>query len=316
MKMNVPSDASPGNPAEPPPDLSIIIINYNTADLVLRCLSSIETQEGVAGEIFVVDNASTDGSPHMIASRFKSVHLIANSQNVGFSRANNQALQTASGRYILFLNPDTEVKPEALENAIRYMERNQKMGLAGFRLINPDGSPQQSLEHRYPGHRHAAGELTDLPGDIAWVPGAAMIARRQLVEQTQGFDERYFLYAEDVDLCISARKIGWEIGFIEDAVAVHWGGQSERGTTSASLWRKKFSAELIFYTKHYSPKTLQSIARSNLIQAYWRIATLKLTLPFVLNKPIAESKLAKYKVAVETFRHLNDQNKGGLREHE
>lgn len=302
-------DSLPGssftNPSEPPPDLSIIVINYNTADLLLHCLSSIETQEGISSEIFVIDNASTDSSPHMIASRFKSVRLIANSQNVGFSCANNQALQMAKGRYLLFLNPDTEVKPGAFGNAIHYMENNQKVGLAGLRLVNPDGSPQQSMEYRYPGQRHAAGQLSDLPGSIAWVAGAAMIARRELLEQTQGFDERYFLYAEDVDLCVSARKIGWEIGFIEDAVVVHWGGQSERGATSASFWRKKFSAELIFFTKHYSPKALQAICRSNRMHAYWRIATLKLTMPFLNDRSIAESKLAKYKVAVETFRHSN-----------
>jgi GT2 family glycosyltransferase len=284
------------------PDISVIIVNYNTIDFLPGCLDSVETQQGVKSEVFVVDNASTDGSPELVAEKFKAVKLIANADNVGFSRANNQAIDMARGRYLFFLNPDTEVKAGALEAATGYMASHPQVGLAGAKIVNPDGSAQSSVEYRYPGQRHALSALSDLPGRIAWVLGAGIFARTDAIAQIGGFDERYWLYAEDVDLCLSARKKGWQIGFIEDAMIVHWGGQSERETPPASFWRKKLSAEIIFYHKHYSGPTLRAIARANLLQAYWRVASLTVGMPFALDKTRARAKLTKYRVVIESFK--------------
>jgi N-acetylglucosaminyl-diphospho-decaprenol L-rhamnosyltransferase len=286
---------------QPPYDVSIIIVNYNTADFLPKCLESISAQSNVNHEVIVVDNASEDNSLGILKNRFPWVRLIANKDNLGFARASNQALKYCTGKYVYFLNPDTEVRKRALKNMIGFMEAHPQIGLAGTRLINPDGSPQPSVEKRYPGQRHAKHELKGLKGDIAFVLGASMIAKRTIVNDLEGFDERFFLYGEDQDICLSIRKAGWTIGYIPDAIVVHWGGQSERDNLPEEVWKKKFEAEFIFYNKHYSPRTIRAIKRANLIQAYWRVFTLKLSLPFCSEKGISLKKLDKYRLVLEMF---------------
>ena len=281
--------------------LSVLIVNYNTAELLKACLNSIAGQLGPNHEVIVVDNASKDGSAAMVTQDFPWVKLIANDQNVGFARANNQALERSSGEYIYFLNPDTVVQPVAFEAMIRFMGSHADVGLAGTRILNPDGSEQPSVERRYPGQKRAQKDLTGLPGDIAWVLGASMMASRQVVEDLGGFDERFFLYGEEQDLCLRIRRAGWKIGFIPEASVVHWGGQSERSTRATALWKKKFAAESTFYNKHYSKNSIQRIHRAHVIQALWRVFSLKLTLPLCKDKKIALEKLEKYQVALKTF---------------
>ena len=118
-----------------------------------------------------------------------------------------------------------------------------------------------------------------------------------------GFDERFFLYGEDQDLCLSIRRAGWAIGYIHDATVAHWGGQSERNHLPVNVWKKKFEAEFVFYKKHYSSRTIRGIRRAGLLQAYWRIATLKLFLPFCRDREMALNKLAKYKLVLEVFKN-------------
>jgi N-acetylglucosaminyl-diphospho-decaprenol L-rhamnosyltransferase len=277
-------------------DLSVIIVNYNTVDFLGRCLYSVAFQSNVTWEVIVVDNCSKDGSPDFVREKFPWVRLIANDQNLGFSRANNQALKDCSGTYVYFLNPDTEVRFGAFKNMVDFMDSHPNVGLAGTQLVNPDGSPQSSIEIRYPGQRHARDELKGLKGDIAWVMGASMIARLEAIKNIDGFDEHFFLYGEDLDLCLRIRKAGWGIGYIPEATVVHWGGQSERNNLSVKVWEKKIKAEFVFYRKHYSSKAVRAIMRSNLLQTYWRIFTLNLTLPFLENKEKALAKLDKYKL--------------------
>lgn len=286
------------------PVISIIIVSYNTADFLKQCLASIEKQSDIANEVFVVDNASTDGSPQTVESGFKTVKLIRNQTNLGFSRANNEAIAQSEGRYILFLNPDTEVHTGAFAAMVRYLGANPDIGLAGAKIVNPDGSLQDSVEYRYPGQRHCKTELSGLPGKIAWLSGAAIIARRETIEAIKGFDERYFLYGEDIDLCLCARKAGWKIGFIPEAIITHWGGQSERTTPSVDVWRKKFNAEIVFYRKHYNERTLRSICRANILQSYWRIITLLITMPVSRDKQNDMAKRAKYRLALNFFRNV------------
>jgi N-acetylglucosaminyl-diphospho-decaprenol L-rhamnosyltransferase len=175
------------------------------------------------------------------------------------------------------------------------------VGLAGTRIINPDGSPQPSLEKRYPGEKYAKKELKGLKGSIAWVLGASMIARTSILVGLGGFDEGFFVYGEEQDLCLRVRKAGLTIGFIPDAVVVHWGGQSERNTLPVEVWKKKFEAELTFYKKHYSARAIRSIRRANLIHALWRVFTLRLTLPFCTDKESSLNKLNKYRLALKAF---------------
>ena len=279
-------------------DLSVIIVNYNTVDLLVRCLDSVASQSNVNSEVIVVDNASRDNSREEISKNYPWVKLMASRQNLGFAGANNKALNICKGKYIYYLNPDTEVRPGAFKCMIGYMDSHPEVGLAGTRLINPDGSFQSSMEKQYPGERYAKRELEGLKGDIAWVMGASMIVGRDVVEALQGFDENYFLYGEDLDLCLRVRRAGWEIGYIQDAVVLHWGGQSERNSLPVEVWEKKLEAEFIFYKKHYTKKVIQAIKRESLIQAYWRVLTLKLTLPFHKDKEKLLNKLEKYKLVI------------------
>lgn len=276
-------------------DLSIIIVSYNTSDLIGTCLASVTAYDDVMKEVFVVDNASTDGSTAFIRNNFPSVHLTENTENRGFAAANNQILTQCNGRYIFFLNPDTSVMPGAFNEAVSFMDVCPHIGLAGTKIINPDGSHQDSVSYRYPGEKYTAGELSGIPGQIACVLGAGMIARAKLIKDMRGFDEDFFLYGEDEDLCLRIRKSGYEIGYIGSAVVVHYGGQSERQTTSSEIWKKKTNAEFLFYRKHYLSKTIERIRRAHLLKARWRIATLKLTTPFSINNNKAKEKLIKYR---------------------
>lgn len=280
-------------------DLSVVIVSYNTADLIGLCLESIEASQGGHPEIFVVDNASPDGSAAMIRHRFPGVHLVANPENRGFGAANNQILERCPGEFIFFLNPDTEVLPDTFRKAMAYMRQNPHIGLAGARIVNPDRTPQESITYRYPGEKQTRGELPPLPGSIACVLGAGMIARRRMIETIGGFDEDFFLYGEDEDLCLRIRKNGGEIGYIEEAVVIHHGGQSERLTTSAEKWRKKIRAAYLFYSKHYQAGTIARIKRSDRLKARWRLLTLKLTMPFLMDKATAREKQGRYRVILE-----------------
>jgi N-acetylglucosaminyl-diphospho-decaprenol L-rhamnosyltransferase len=233
----------------------------------------------------------------MVRSRFPEAFLIANAENMGFAKANNQALAVSKGRYLYFLNPDAEVQKGAVAAMISHMEVHPDVGLAGTRLINPDGSAQPSVESRYPGHKHAKKEMAGLKGDIAWVLGASMIARRMAIVNAGGFNEDFFLYGEEQDLCLRLRRAGWAIGYISDAVVMHWGGKSERDHLPADVWEKKFRAEQTFYRSHYSSSAVRRICMENLIQAMWRIVSLRLTLPFYTDKTLLHHKLDKYRVA-------------------
>lgn len=287
--------------AKPKCDFSVIIVNYNTADFIVRCLESVASQSRVNFQVIVVDNASHDDSLEMVKGSFPWVRLIANDSNLGFARANNQALEICKGKYVYFLNPDTAVRQGSFVAMLEFMDTHPDVGLAGTRILNPDGSLQSSVEERYPGERTAKEELKGLKGNIAWVLGASMVARRDILLNLGGFDDSFFLYAEDLDLCLRMRQNGWGIGFISEAVVFHWGGQSERENLPVEVWAKKFQAEMDFYRKHYTERTIKAIRRNNLLQAFWRILTLKMILPFSKEKTGLMNKLIKYKTAVQFF---------------
>jgi GT2 family glycosyltransferase len=292
-------------------DLSIVIVSYNTSDLIGTCLSSVTAADDVSKEVFVIDNASTDGSAALIRKNFPSVSLIVNTENRGFATANNQVLPWCRGRYIFFLNPDTEVVSGAFREATSYMDAMPHIGLAGTKLINPDGTRHESVSYGYPGQKHTGRELSSLKGSIACVQGSSMIVRSDVMKAVGGFDEDFFLYGEDQDLCLRIRNSGFEIGYIESAVVIHLGGQSERQTPLPELWRKKTSAELLFYDKHYLPDSIARIRRASLLQARWRIAMLNLTIPFLKDTAKAEAKLIKYRVTRQAMRENYQEQKKG-----
>ena len=182
------------------------------------------------------------------------------------------------------------------------MDSTPHIGLAGTKLINPDGTLQWSVSYKYPGQKYTTNELSELPGNIACVLGASMIGRSELIKKIGGFDEDFFLYGEDQDLCLRIRKLGHEIGYIDSATVVHLGGQSEKNSLSSEVWKKKIHAEYIFYRKHYLPKTIKRISRANIIKAWWRIITLKLIIPLAKDKRIAREKLGKYQLIHHTVK--------------
>lgn len=280
-------------------DISVVIVSYNTADLIGACLESAQAGHGVSTEIFVVDNASSDGGAETVRKGFPSVHLVENAENRGFGAANNQVLRFCRGRYLVLLNPDTVVPPDAFREMAVYMDLHPRIGLAGPRIVNPDGTRQDSVSYRYPGQKHVSGELSGLAGSIACVMGACQIVRPDLMERLGGFDEDFFLYGEDQDLCLRIRKLGYEIGHIESVSIVHYGGKSERGFAPREVWEKKVRAEYLFYDKHYSPRTVRKIVRSHLLKAGWRLAVLGLTLPFAADRDAAAGKIGKYRAIRE-----------------
>ena len=151
------------------------------------------------------------------------------------------------------------------------MEANHHVGLAGAKILNPDGSLQPSVSYRYPGEKYAKNEAAALAGNIACVMGAFMIARKSLIDELHGFDEDFFLYGEDQDLCWRIREKGLAIGYIKNARVVHWGGRSEISTPPAALFEKKLKAEYLFYEKHYISETINRIKKAQKLKLLKRL---------------------------------------------
>lgn len=229
------------------PDLSILVVNWNVRDLLRRCLQSILANLPACQlEIIVVDNGSTDGSVEMVRTEFPQVHLIANPDNRGFPAANNQGLAVARGRYVLLLNPDTEVVGNALETMVAFADAHPDVGVVGPMLLNPDGTVQSS-RRRFPTLLTAVFESTwlqpyaprrllaryyvlDRPDDevqdVDWVTGAALMARREAIEQVGPLDEGFFMYSEELDWCRRFREAGWRVVYLPTARVIHYGGKS------------------------------------------------------------------------------------------
>ena len=231
-------------------DLSICIVNWNTEAQLKECLRSIygETR-GISYEVFVVDNASRDGSVEMVKNHFPDVCLIANRENRGFAAANNQAIRLAKGRYVIYLNPDTVINGNALTTMVRFMDDHPEAAAIGPKLLNTDGSVQHSIR-RFPSFSIALHDNTILGrllvfrrrvenfkmGDFSFdrveevdaTSGAALMVRKDVLDEVGPMDEGYFMFIEELDLCQRMRSSGHKIYFIPDAVITHAGGESRR----------------------------------------------------------------------------------------
>jgi N-acetylglucosaminyl-diphospho-decaprenol L-rhamnosyltransferase len=235
---------------DPAIDLSVVIVSYNTSDLLSNCLSSIEAwleANSHSSEIIVIDNASTDGTSSMIRRRFPDIVLIENRKNAGFAAANNQGMRAARGRYIVLLNPDTTVIGDAFGQLASYLDTHPDVGLAGPRLIYPDGSVQPSrrrfptrltgylestiLQEYWPDNRVVRRYyLTDRPDNrtqqVDWLVGACLMVRREAIESAGMLDERYFMYSEEVEWSYRLARCGWKIVYLPRATVVHHEGAS------------------------------------------------------------------------------------------
>jgi N-acetylglucosaminyl-diphospho-decaprenol L-rhamnosyltransferase len=229
-------------------DLSICIVNWNTEAVLRECLGSVGQQtRGISYEIFVVDNASKDGSVEMVRSVFPGVCLIVNEENRGFAAANNQAVRSAKGRYILFLNPDTVVHNGALKTMVQFMERHPEAGALGCKLLNEDGSVQHSIRQspsfsvallestilrHVPFFRGRVGNFKtkgfsfDKTKEVDAVCGAALLVRKGILDDVGLMDEAYFMFVEELDLCQRIRAKGHKVYFTPKARITHLGGES------------------------------------------------------------------------------------------
>lgn len=226
--------------------LSIIIVNWNTRQDLLRCLASImATPPACPFEVLVFDNASADGSAEAVAANYPLVRLEVSPENLGFARANNRAALSAQGRFWLLLNPDTVVHPGAVDALVRYLASQPQVAAAGPRLVNPDGSLQPSIErlptlsnewwrllhldHLYPVSKYPQSALASRrPQRVEVLAGACLLLRREAVEAAGLFDEEYFVYSEEIDLCDRLYQKGWALHWVPEAVVTHLGGQSTR----------------------------------------------------------------------------------------
>ncbi len=247
--------------------LSIIIVNWNTRDLLSTCLYSIELNPPPATyELIVVDNASRDGSREMVQRCFPDITLLSNSSNPGFASANNQGIRHSTGRFILLLNPDTIVLPGAFAALMDTLAAAPETGAAGAMLLNPDGSIQVSS---YPAptlsreawrlfHLDSLRPAAIYPPDhwerddsfeVDTVQGACLLLRRDAVDQVGLLDETFFMYSEEVDLCYRLRLGGWSIRWTPAAQVVHFGGQSTR-LVAADMFTQLYRAKLQYMRKH------------------------------------------------------------------
>jgi len=249
------------------PTVAAVIVSYNTRALLLECLQSLG---GVATplEIVVVDNASVDGSADAVRAQHAHVGLVANIDNVGFSKANNLGIRATRAPYVLILNADAAVRPGAVETLVSVLESRPDVAIVGPRTVSADGTIQVSfgpdltplnewrqrrlvhaVKQREPEALRRAETLAASEHEPAWVSGSCLLARRDVLERLGGFDEGFFLYEEDVDLCVRARQAGHHILFTPRAEVVHHLGRSME-TASARARKEYRRSHLRFYRKH------------------------------------------------------------------
>jgi N-acetylglucosaminyl-diphospho-decaprenol L-rhamnosyltransferase len=255
-------------------DLSVVIVSYNTRELLRGCLGSVlaDVDPGLEHEIIVVDNASADGSAAMVRNGFPQVRLLANAQNRGFAASNNQAIEQSSGQYVFLLNPDTLVRRGAVGRLMALLEERRDVGVVGPKLLFPDGGFQHSaftfptlamifldffpLHHRlldsringrYPRRLCEGAE----PFPIDHPLGAALMVRRQVIDDVGLLDESFFMYCEEIDWCLRIKEAGWRILCDPRAEIVHHVGQST-GQFRDEMYVEIHRSRYRLYHKHYS----------------------------------------------------------------
>lgn len=253
-------------------ELSIIIVNHNTGDLLSECLYSIyENVTGLDFEIVVVDNASSDASPRMVKEDFGEVILIENRENKGFAKANNQGLKLAKGKFILLLNSDTQVKKGVLYQMCEFMSAHQEIGVLGCKLLNIDGTIQRSCWDIFPSIKDALVENLYLfkllrwsgfvrsrdicldeiaePRQVKHILGACFLVRKKTVEEIGLLDEAYFMFLEETDFCRRAQKKGWQVWYYPGAEVIHYGQATVKKDPSGAI-SEKAKSYLMFLKKN------------------------------------------------------------------
>lgn len=262
-------------------DLSVIIVNYNVKVFLQNLLDSIQkASKEVQTEIIVVDNASDDGSVEFLREKYPSVRLIVNEINLGFGKANNIALKEAKGKYILLLNPDTIVAEDTFNKMIEFFNKTPEAGLAGCKILNPDGSLQLPCRRSFPGPWTSFTKVTGLSTlfpkskifarynltyldenqtyEVDAISGSFMMMRREVYDKVGGFDEQFFMYGEDLDLCYRIQKAGYKVYYVHSTQIIHYKGESTK-RSSIDETKVFYQAMHLFVKKHLSASFLVEI---------------------------------------------------------
>ena len=313
-------------------ELSIVIVSYNTKDVLRDCLESVEREAtGLNTEVFVVDNNSSDGSPLMVETEFPNVKVIRSTINLGFGAANNLAIQAATGRYVVLLNSDAFLSPGSLRLARDHMHAHPRAALGGARLVGRDSSWQPSarmfphivtdaivltgLAAKYPKSRFFgrfdrtwADPLQ--PSQTDWVPGAFSIIRAEVLQEVGSFDPRFFLYGEEVDLCRRIKKAGYEIWYWPDILVTHIGGESSRNMSDVDVsgaqvvnWRMR--STLLYYRKHHGH--MAWLAKWLEVLLY-RVSSLRNRFS---RDPVRQARRRTYKVFTDAMQSAWIETEGG-----
>lgn len=244
-------------------DLSIIIVNWNTKELVADCVKSIIANTGnISFEIIVVDNGSEDRSVEALEMlKFNNLRIISNNKNLGFAKANNMGIKIAKGEYILLLNSDTEVKKGVIEKMVEFGKSRDDVGVVGAKLLNRDGSLQESvfnlptlgrtIRQYWFGQKGLLDKLSPKgkqPVEVEAVVGAALLITPQAKEKVGGLSERYFMYFEDLDYCRRVRRVGLKVFYLPGAEVFHYHGASGRKITSGGdQWRRLVPSSKVYH---------------------------------------------------------------------
>ena len=295
-------------------DVSIIIVSYNTREVTLACVRSVfERANDCTWEIILIDNASCDGSVEAIRAAYPQVKAITNSENRGFAAANNQGLLIAKGRYLLLLNPDTEVYPETLRETLAYAEANPKVGVIGCRVFGDDGKQQSTLfrvkrvsdvainalvpnrlmrRTRWLGRCRYAGIDLDVAQSVEIVAGCFMFVRRSAFETVGGMDEAFFMYGEEAEWCHRFRRHGWEVRYFPGASILHYGGVStDRHPAQMNLAMAKSNLLLVQKTQGRGAAYLANVCM--LIRDVPRAVVWHILSPFARGRESASLKSLK-----------------------
>jgi hypothetical protein len=253
--------------------LSIIVVSYNTREILKECISSvISTVKNLSYEIIVVDNASTDGSVDMLQEKFSSVKVIANNFNKGFAAASNQAVENAQAETYLFLNPDTIVLEGAIEKLYAFLREKDDAGIAGPKLYKNANLEYHPSVRKFTRPLYVFISFLPLTGKILsvygnyvfkkdkvhkpdWLWGAVLMVKKEVFDRAGGFDENYFLYSEEEDLCRKVRAAGYEVYYYPQAEIIHLKGQSSRQNKKESS-RHFWSSRLYYFSKYSSPMSV------------------------------------------------------------
>jgi GT2 family glycosyltransferase len=252
--------------------LSIVIVNWNTRDLLLGALNSIyRNPPPFEFETIVVDNASTDGSAESVRQSFPQVRLIANKDNAGYAKGNNQGIQQSTGRFVLLLNPDVVLPPNGLTDSVRILEQHPKVAALGVKLVNPDGAVQRSvrgfptpaavffeasgLSRIFPKSRTFSAYRMDWfkydrETEVDQPMGTFLLIPRRALNDVGLLDERFPIFFNEVDWCFRAKRKGWRILFTPAVEVVHYGGGSTKQVSVKMAWESR-NGLLAFYRKHY-----------------------------------------------------------------